>query len=108
MATLPQFNTNDRLGMQYGLLQLDKIVPPDHLDEGERSFINYISDRNRNIMSHFDGGQMTFSFLIGDKTLLWNSHLGAYSGILQTLHPKPGQTSTQFPCTRHSSDINSQ
>lgn len=34
---------------------------------------------------------MTFSFLIDDKTLMWNSHLGGYRGILENLAPKPGE-----------------
>ena len=77
--------------MRYGLLRLGEIVPASHLDEGEKSFVEYVADRKRNVMSNFDGGQMTFSFLIGHKTLLWNSHLGGYQGILQNLSPKPGE-----------------
>lgn len=80
-------------GMQYGLLRLGQIVPPDQLDAGERSFIEYVSDRKSNIMSNFDGGQISFSFLIGEKTLMWNGHLGGYRGILQNLEPKPGMSS---------------
>jgi len=79
-------------GMRYGLLRLNEIVPPEHLDDGEKSFIEYVSDRNKHVMSNFDGGQMSFSFLIGQKTLFWNSHLGGYSGILQSLEPKPGRS----------------
>lgn len=78
--------------MRYGLLRLGEIVPADHLDEGEKSFIEYVSDRKKHIMSNFDGGQMTFSFLIDNKTLLWNSHLGGYEGILRDLTPKPGKS----------------
>lgn len=81
--------------MRYGLLRLGEIVPHDHLDEGEMSFVEYVSDRKKHVMSNFDGGQMSFSFLIGDKTMLWNAHLGAYQGILQNLTPKPGKI---FPC----------
>lgn len=77
--------------MRYGLLRLGEIVPPEHLDDGERSFIEYISDRKTNLMSNFDGGQMAYSFQIAGKTLMWNSHLGGYSGILQNLEPKPGK-----------------
>lgn len=82
--------------MRYGLLRLGEIVPPAHLDEGEKSFIRYISDRKQHLMSNFDGGQMVFSFLIGKKTLLWNSHLGGYRGILQQLEPKPGMSVHYF------------
>ena len=77
--------------MRYGLLRLSEIMPASHLDNGERSFVEYVADRKKNVMSNFDGGQMTFSFLIGQKTLLWNSHLGGYQGILQSLSPKPGE-----------------
>jgi hypothetical protein len=77
--------------MKYGLLRLDEIVPKDNLTPSDRSFIEYVRDRKRNVLSNFDGGQMTFAFLMGGKTLLWNSHLGGYSGILQSLEPKPGE-----------------
>ncbi|THX49389.1 hypothetical protein D6D06_08572 [Aureobasidium pullulans] len=77
------------LGMRYGLLRLGEIVPPEHLDEGQRSFIDYVADRNLNVMSNFDGGQIMFSFLIGDKTVMWSAHLGAYRGVLEYLEPKP-------------------
>lgn len=77
--------------MKYGLLRLGEIVPADHLDAGEKSFVEYVSDRKKNVMSNFDGGQMTFSFLIGDKTLMWNAHLGCYPGVLQQITPKPGE-----------------
>jgi len=80
------------LGMRYGLLRLGEIMPPEHLDEGERSFIDYVADRNLNVMSNFDGGQIMFSFLIGDKTLVWRAHLGAYRGVLAYLEPKPGMS----------------
>lgn len=80
------------LGMRYGLLRLGEIVPADHLDRGEKSFVEYVTHRDRNLMSNFDGGQMIFSFLIDDKTLLWSAHLGAYRGILEYLEPKPGQS----------------
>ncbi|KAK5702312.1 hypothetical protein LTR17_022426 [Elasticomyces elasticus] len=76
-------------GMRYGLLKLDEIVPRERLDAGEKAFIEYVADQKRHVMSSFDGGQMIFSFLIGKKTLLWNSHLGGYPGILQSLEPKP-------------------
>lgn len=82
------------IGMRFGLLRLGEIVPPEHLDRGERSFIDYVSKRDMNIMSNFDGGQIMFSFLIGDKTLLWSAHLGAYRGILEHLEPKPGSYSS--------------
>ncbi|KEQ90237.1 hypothetical protein AUEXF2481DRAFT_48834 [Aureobasidium subglaciale EXF-2481] len=77
------------IGMRYGLLRLSELVSPENLDQGERSFADYVSKRDVNIMSNFDGGQIMFSFLIGEKTLLWSAHLGAYRGILERLEPKP-------------------
>lgn len=79
-------------GMKYGLLRLGKIVPPEHLDKGEKSFIAYVEDRQKNVMSNFDGGQIMFSFLINSKTLVWSAHLGAYRGVLEYLEPKPGKS----------------
>jgi hypothetical protein len=79
-------------GMRYGLLRLGEIVPSEHLDDGQKSFISYISNQEKYVMSNFDGGQMMFSFKIGAKTLTWNAHLGAYRGILEHLEPKPGNT----------------
>ncbi|KAF2150955.1 Metallo-hydrolase/oxidoreductase [Myriangium duriaei CBS 260.36] len=76
-------------GMRYGLLRLNEFVPEDHLDAGERSFIEYISDRQQNILSNFDGGQIMYNFLLGDRTIMYNAHLGAYRGILEHIEPKP-------------------
>jgi len=87
-------------GMKYGLLRLDEIVPHEHLDAGEKSFVEYVVDREKHVMSNFDGGQMTFSFLIGAQTLLWNSHLGGYSGILQNIEPQPGMSYPRSHVTR--------
>jgi hypothetical protein len=77
------------IGMKYGLFQLDKLMPPEKLTAGHRSFLEYISDRKRNVMSHSDGGQLMFNFVIGAKALLWSAHLGGYDGILKGLQPKP-------------------
>ncbi|KAF5001225.1 hypothetical protein FGRMN_1168 [Fusarium graminum] len=76
------------IGMKYGLFQLGKIMPPEKLTAGHRSFIEYIGDK-RNIMSNSDGGQLMFNFVIGDRALLWSAHLGGYDGILKDLLPKP-------------------
>ena len=82
-------------GMRYGLMRLGEHRLPDQLEPGEQSFLRYISDQKRNIMSNFDGGQIAFNFRLGGKTLFWNAHLGAYSGILQNLQPKPGTAISQ-------------
>lgn len=76
-------------GMKHGLLRLGELVPPEKLHDGQRSFIEYVSDRKRNVFSHCDGGQLMFNFLIGDKALLWSAHLGAYEGIMKDMQPKP-------------------
>lgn len=77
------------LGMKHGLLRLGELVPAEKLSAGQRAFIEYISDRKRNIFSHCDGGQLMYNFLIDDKALLWSAHLWAYESILKDLQPKP-------------------
>ncbi|USP74765.1 hypothetical protein yc1106_02039 [Curvularia clavata] len=76
-------------GMKHGLLNLGKLVPPEKLNDGQRSFIEYVGDRERNVFSHYDGGQLMFNFIIGDKALLWSAHLGAYEGVVKDMQPKP-------------------
>ncbi|EMC96068.1 hypothetical protein BAUCODRAFT_148902 [Baudoinia panamericana UAMH 10762] len=76
-------------GMRYGLLRLGEIVPAERLDDGEKSFVEYVADTKRNVMSNFDGGQLCFSLLVDERTLCWNGHLGGYSAILQTIRPQP-------------------
>ncbi|KAF1812567.1 Metallo-hydrolase/oxidoreductase [Eremomyces bilateralis CBS 781.70] len=78
------------MGMRYGLLAAAKAplsaraqMPPDF-----RPFVEYIADE-RNKFSNFDGGQMMYNFFLGEKTLLYMSHLGGYSGILKELEPQP-------------------
>jgi hypothetical protein len=75
-------------GMKYGLLRLEDHVPRDKMDDGMRSFVEYVKDK-RNVFSHCDGGQLMFNFLINHHTLLWMAHLGGYEGVLKTLQPKP-------------------
>ncbi|VZH92554.1 unnamed protein product [Fusarium fujikuroi] len=77
------------IGMKYGLLKIGELLPPEKLTPGHRSFIEYVSDRKRNVFSHSDGGQLMFNFVIGEKALLWSAHLGGYEGILRDLQPKP-------------------
>ncbi|ETS85313.1 hypothetical protein PFICI_03338 [Pestalotiopsis fici W106-1] len=77
------------MGMQHGLLKLGELVPPEKLDEGQLSFIDYVNDRKRNVFSHCDGGQLMYNFIIDHKALLWSSHLGGYESVLKSMHPKP-------------------
>lgn len=76
-------------GMKYGLMRLGEILPADHIDEKTQAFIDFMADRKRNVMSNCDGGQLMYNVLVGDKAILFNSHLGAYEGIMRTLEPKP-------------------
>ena len=75
-------------GKKYGLLRMSDFIPRQHMDEGTKSFVDYVADKS-NVLSNCDGGQLMFNFLIGEKTLLWMAHLGGYEGILKTLEPKP-------------------
>jgi len=77
-------------GMKYGLLKMGDRIPRDKMDDGTRSFVDYVSNRQNNIFSNCDGGQLMFNILIGHKqTVLWNAHLGAYKALMQDLEPKP-------------------
>ncbi|GKT51955.1 UPF0183 protein [Colletotrichum spaethianum] len=77
-------------GMKHGLLKIGDHMPHDAMDSGMRSFVDYINGPARECMSHFDGGQLMYNFLLGErKTLLWNGHLGGYDGILETVQPRP-------------------
>ena len=77
-------------GMKYGLLKIGDHMPREAMDDGLRSFVDYVNGPARECMSHFDGGQMTYNFLLGEhKTLMWAGHLGGYEGILKTIEPKP-------------------
>ena len=77
------------LGMKHGLLRLGELMPVEQQSEGQRSFVEYVSDRKRNVFSHCDGGQLMYNFLVEGKALLWSAHLGGYEGILKDLKPKP-------------------
>lgn len=77
------------VGMKYGLLKLADIVPADKMDDGTRSFCDYVQDRQRNVFSHRDGGQLMFNFVIDGKALLWSAHMGAYEGIVKCIEPRP-------------------
>lgn len=52
-------------------------------------FVKYLADSKTNCCSPFAGGQILYNFLLGSKVLLWNGHLGAYEGIMQSLKPQP-------------------
>lgn len=75
--------------MQNVVFRMRELVPENELDAPSRSISDYVSDRRRNIMSHYDGGQIIYNFLIGDKVVLFNSHTGAYDGVMRSLQPKP-------------------
>jgi hypothetical protein len=75
--------------MQYGLFRMKEMIPEDQMDAGMRSFANYVEDRKLNLMSHCDGGQLMYNFIVGKKSVLFNTHLGAYEGIMRCLEPKP-------------------
>lgn len=77
------------MGMKYGLLRIGELMPPEKLTPGHHSFIDYVNNRQRNVFSHSDGGQLMFNIIMGDKSLLWSAHLGGYEGILQNMQPKP-------------------
>lgn len=77
-------------GMKYALLRLGDIVPKEMRDAGLQSMIDYTSDRKRHLFSEFEGGQLSYNFLIGEgKTLFWDGHLGGYEGVLKTMEPRP-------------------
>ncbi|KAM0387376.1 hypothetical protein ACHAQC_010745 [Fusarium culmorum] len=76
--------------MKHGLLKIADHMPREAMDEGMRSFADWISGPASKCMSPFDGGQLMYNFLFGEgKTLMWNGHLGAYDGILKTVQPQP-------------------
>ncbi|KAK0109973.1 hypothetical protein ONS95_002640 [Cadophora gregata] len=75
-------------GMKYGLLNMGNSMPRDAMVAGVQSFVDYISDK-RNVFSGYDGGQLMYNILLGDKTILWSAHLGAYKEIMVNLEPKP-------------------
>lgn len=75
--------------MQHGLFRMKEMVAADKLDPGSASFADFVSDRTKNVMSHYDGGQLMYNFVMGDKAILFNTHLGAYEGILRCVEPKP-------------------
>lgn len=76
-------------GMKYGLMRLKEILPPEHIDEKTQALIDFMADTKKNVMSNCDGGQLMYNVLIGNRAILFNSHLGAYEGIMRTLEPKP-------------------
>lgn len=77
-------------GMKYGLMRLGEHMPRDAMDTGTKSFVDYIESPRSRPLSHYDGGQLSFNFLLApDRTVFWNGHLGAYDGILRSVNPKP-------------------
>lgn len=77
-------------GMKYGLMRLGEHMPREAMDAGTKSFVDYIGSPRARPLSHYDGGQLSFNFLLAsDRTVFWNGHLGAYDGILRSVYPKP-------------------
>lgn len=77
-------------GMKYGLMRLGDHIPREAMDEGTQSFVDYISRPSTRPVSHFDGGQLSYNFLLGgDKVIFWSGHLGGYDGILRIVQPQP-------------------
>lgn len=76
--------------LQYGLGSLIKLPqPPPMMPDSMKTFITYLKDKDAHKYSFFDGGQIMYNLLIGNKVLLWNGHLGGYEGIMNGLEPKP-------------------
>lgn len=75
--------------MQFGLFKMKEFVPADQMDPGMRAFVDYLEDRKTHLMSHCDGGQLMYNVVFGEKAILFNTHLGAYEGIVQCVTPKP-------------------
>lgn len=76
-------------GMKYGLLRVGDHVPPERRDAGLQSFIDYVGPGAGHCFSAFDGGQLSYNFLVDGRAVFWNAHLGAYSGVLASIDPKP-------------------
>ncbi|KAL6703953.1 hypothetical protein ACN47E_008891 [Coniothyrium glycines] len=75
-------------GMKYGLLRMGDILPPEKINDGMRSFLDYVAD-DANVFSHCDGGQLMYNFILGETVVLWSAHLGAYEGVMELMQPKP-------------------
>ncbi|KAL2104439.1 hypothetical protein VUR80DRAFT_850 [Thermomyces stellatus] len=75
--------------MTWGLMCLDEIVPPEAVDEKMRAMADFMKDRETNIMSGCDGGQLMYNVVFEDKAVLFNTHLGGYEGIMRLLEPSP-------------------
>ncbi|KAH8691279.1 hypothetical protein BGW36DRAFT_388027 [Talaromyces proteolyticus] len=57
-----------------GLMRLPQLPPA--IPEDMQIFLSYLKDTSSNKHSFYDGGQLLYNFLLGEKTLLWNGHLG--------------------------------
>ncbi|CCT66583.1 uncharacterized protein FFB20_14630 [Fusarium fujikuroi] len=75
--------------MQFGLFRMKEFMPEETMDPGTRAFADYVQDRRKHVMSHFDGGQLMYNFVADGKSILFNSHLGVYQGIAECVIPKP-------------------
>ncbi|KAI1027220.1 hypothetical protein LB504_008051 [Fusarium proliferatum] len=75
--------------MQFGLFKMKEFMPEESMDPGTRAFADYVQDRQKHVMSHFDGGQLMYNFVADGRGILFNSPLGVYQGIAQCVTPKP-------------------
>lgn len=75
-------------GMKHFLLRIDEVLPPQAMDDGLKSFMEFVRDP-KNKFSHCDGGQLMYNLRFDNKAVLWSAYLGAYEGIMRTMKPKP-------------------
>ncbi|KAL9562745.1 hypothetical protein ACKAV7_013097 [Fusarium commune] len=78
-------------GMTYGLLGLADVsdLTLQKMDSDLQSFVHWIRNKDNRI-SGFDGGQLMYHFLVPEgPSLLCNSHLGGYEGILRGITKRP-------------------
>ncbi|KAJ5660877.1 uncharacterized protein N7484_000249 [Penicillium longicatenatum] len=81
-------------GMKYGIFRMKDIIGENNMDEKTTSFTNWMEDKERNVMSACDGGQLMFNIFLEEKSgkmvnILFNAHLGAYEGIVKSIQTKP-------------------
>lgn len=79
-------------GMTYGLLSLPDLPQEilSGMDGDLQTFVDWLRNKEINRFSGFDGGQLMYHFHVGpSQTLLVNSHLGGYEGILKSLLVRP-------------------
>lgn len=79
-------------GMTHGLLKLPDLPQTvlSSMDTDVHAFIDWLQEKDKHCYSGFDGGQLMYHFHMGSsQSLLINSHLGGYEGILNALSERP-------------------